>query len=81
MEDGKEKFPNGMIFKRPRENAPAFVKGHVSIKVDEFIPWLETHKKADFWVNLDLLISKEGKPYFKLDTWEPEKKAEGDIAL
>ncbi len=37
METKKEKvFAEGFIFKRPREGAPDFVKGNISIKVDEF---------------------------------------------
>ena len=28
------------------------------------------------WVNGDMLVSKAGKGYAKLDTWEPDKKQE-----
>ena len=67
-------FPEGIFFKRKREQAPDFVKGHLSIKVDEAINWLrEKGKAGDEWVNLDLLNSKEGKLYLKVDTWKPSE--------
>lgn len=62
-------FANGLMFKRPRENAPEFVKGSLSIKIDEFITFLKQHEKKG-WVNLDLKESKGLKLYFELNTWE-----------
>lgn len=67
-------FGEGLIFKRPHENAKDFVKGHMAVKVDEAIAFLQKYKKADGWVNLDLLASKgNAKLYFKLNTWEKPK--------
>lgn len=72
----EKKFAQGFIFKRPRENAPDFVKGSLSIKVSEAIKFLNQEKDTD-WVNLDLLVSKDGsKLYFTLNNWKPEKKEE-----
>ena len=62
-------FANGLIFKRPRENAPNFVKGTLSIRVSEFVEFLNKNAKND-WVNLDLKESKGLKLYFELNTWE-----------
>lgn len=75
MSEQKESIlVDGLFFKKPIETAPDFVKGHVSIKADELIAFLTKHKKADGWVNVDLLKSKDGtKLYFKLNTWEPKK--------
>lgn len=68
---------DGMFFKKPHENAPDFVKGSVSMKADELVAFLQKHKKADGWVNVDLLKSKDGsKLYFKLNTFQPEKKTD-----
>ena len=36
-------FLNGLIFKLPRENAPDFVKGSLSIKREELIEFLREH--------------------------------------
>lgn len=67
-------FGEGFIFKRPHESAPQFVKGLMAVKVDEAIAFLQKYKKADGWVNLDLLASKDNsKLYFKLNTWEKPK--------
>jgi hypothetical protein len=76
MSEQKESIlVDGMFFKKPIETAPDFVKGHVSMKAKELIAFIEKYQKADGWVNIDLLKSKDGtKLYFKLNTWEPEKK-------
>jgi hypothetical protein len=67
-------FGEGIFFKQ-KENAPSFVVGAVSIKVDEFIVFLKDNVKKG-WVNLDLKESKGGKHYFQLDTWEPKPQGE-----
>jgi hypothetical protein len=71
MSEQKETvFLDGFIFKRPREGAPDFVKGEMSIKVDEAVAFLQKNSKNG-WINADLLNSKDGtKLYFKLNTWE-----------
>lgn len=68
-------FADGMFFKRPREGAPEYIKGSVSIKVADFIPFVEKYTKEG-WVNLDLKESKGSKLYFELNTWSKgqEKK-------
>jgi hypothetical protein len=73
-------FLDGFIFKRPHESSPDFVKGNMAIKVDEAIAFLQKHKKADGWVNTDLLVSKDGqKLYFKLNTWEKPADASNPV--
>jgi hypothetical protein len=52
------------------ERAPDFVTANLSIKVDELIPFLQQHVKAG-WVNVQLKVSKGGKHYAELDTWQP----------
>ena len=69
----------GFFFERPREGAPAFVKGRLSIQVEKAIAFLEEHKNDKGYINLDLLTSKENKPYLKLNTWKPEAKKEEEI--
>ena len=61
-------FADGFSFKR-RENAPDFVVGRQSIKVDEAIVFLKQHAKGG-WVNLDIKQAKGGNYYCELDTWE-----------
>jgi hypothetical protein len=67
----EKKFVDGMIFKRPKEGSPDFVKGKISIKVDEFIQCLRANESND-WVNIDMLKSKEkGSIYFVINDWKP----------
>jgi len=66
----------GMFFDRPREGAPEFVKGRMSIKVSDALPFLEVNKNEAGYVNLDLLTSKAGKLYLKLNTYKPKDSQE-----
>ena len=68
-------FADGFIFKR-RENAPEFVIGNISVKVEDAVAFLNANKKNG-WVNLNVLNSQAGKPYIELDTFVPKKKANG----
>ncbi|MHA2388233.1 MAG: hypothetical protein ACXACW_05875 [Candidatus Hodarchaeales archaeon] len=67
-------FADGFLFKR-RENAPEFVIGNISVKVDDAITFLNNNQKNG-WVNLNVLNSKGGKPYIELDTFVPKKRAD-----
>jgi hypothetical protein len=69
----KEKvFADGFSFKR-RENAPDFVVGRCSIKIDDAISFLKSNEKNG-WVNLNINKAKSGSYYMELDTFEPNKK-------
>ena len=75
MSEKKEKiFADGIIFKRPREGAPSFVKGNISVKVADFGVFLAKHEKNG-WVNIDLKESAGGKLYLELNTWEKKVDA------
>jgi len=75
MEQKKEAvFVDGMIFKKPKEGAPEFIKGHISIKAPELIAFLQKHAKPDGWVNIDMKKSQKGSLYFQLNDWTPPKK-------
>ena len=70
-------FVNGLVFKLPRDGAPDFVKGSLSIKVEEMITFL-SGKKTD-WVNIDLKVSKAGKAYAQVNTFVPESRQDATI--
>jgi glycerol-3-phosphate responsive antiterminator len=61
-------FADGLIVKTA-DNQPDFVIGKLSIKVDEFVKFINANQKNG-WVNIDLLKGKSGKPYAKLNTYE-----------
>lgn len=66
-------FAEGIYFNLPRENAPEFVRGSISFKVDKAMEFLKTNENNAGYVNIDLKVSKEGKAYAELNTWTPEK--------
>ena len=59
MSQDEKIFANGFSFKR-RDNAPEFVVGRLSLKVDEAMVFVKEHMK-DGWINY----------YVELDTYEP----------
>ena len=70
MSENQERtFADGFIFKR-RENAPEWVIGNISVKVDDAITFLKTNEKKG-WVNLNIKRGRSGNPYIELDTYEP----------
>jgi hypothetical protein len=68
-------FADGMIVKKPHQNAPDFVKATVSFKMKEFVEWGRLHHKEG-WVNVQIKESKGGKLYAALDTFTPSKQEE-----
>tara|TARA_R100001530_G_scaffold84530_1_gene58889 strand:+ start:495 stop:749 length:255 start_codon:yes stop_codon:yes gene_type:complete len=70
-------FPVGLSIKDPHEKAPDFVRGRLSIKKSELIPWLET-QEGD-WVNMDIKRSKGQNLYLQVDTWKPTKSAQPSV--
>lgn len=69
-------FPQGIIFKKPNEKAPEWVKGQLSFKVDEACAFLQEHVNNG-WVNIDIKKSKEGKMYLQLNAWKKENTGGG----
>lgn len=73
-------FATGFFFERPKEGAPEFVKGRMSIKVEEALALLTQHKNDKGYVNLDLLQSKDKtKLYLTVNTWKKEEVNPADI--
>lgn len=70
-------FADGFSFKR-NDNAPEFVVGKQSIKVDEAIAFLKANAKNG-WVNLDIKQAKGGNYYCELDTWVAKPKEEKPV--
>ncbi len=73
MAEEKKIFANGFSFKR-NENAPDFVIGKQSIKVDEAVAFLQANQNNG-WVNLEIKLGQSGKYYIELDTWKPKETA------
>lgn len=69
----KEKiFADGFSFKK-NDNAPSFVVGKLSLKVEDAIAFMKKNDKSG-WVNLNINQANSGNFYVELDTWEPTQK-------
>lgn len=70
-QEKKTVFADGIMFTKKRDGAPDFVRGGVSVRVEQFYTWAKQHANQNGFVNLDLLKSKEkGTLYFKLNDWK-----------
>lgn len=70
-----KKFIDGLLVKAPRGNAPDYVVGHLSLKREELIAWLQ--QQDGEWVNVDLKIANSGKWYAQVDDWKPNQQRSG----
>ena len=73
-------FANGFSFKRS-ENAPDFVVGRMSVKVEDAIAFLKENDKNG-WVNISIKYARSGNAYCELNNFEPTKmsKNEGNMS-
>jgi hypothetical protein len=75
-------FPEGIRVFSPRQGAPDFVKGSIVISPNILIEWLKKNKelltdyKGEKQLTLDLLNSKDGKPYLAVNNFKPSDKKE-----
>ena len=69
-----KKFADGMIIKKGRKD---FIKCSLAFNCKEFLETMKANNK-DGWLNVDLKVSRAGKLYGEIDTWEPNKKKEED---
>ncbi len=71
MSEEKEHFfMDGLFVKKPREGAPDFVKGSISLRVKEAIEYLQRVKSE--WINLDIKEGKSGDWYAEVNLWKPD---------
>jgi hypothetical protein len=69
--DREEKiFADGFSFKR-NENAPEFVVGRLSMKVDDAVKFIKDNQKNG-WINFDIKKARTGNFYVELDTYTPK---------
>lgn len=67
----------GFYGKAARDGAPSFVKGGLSVKVDDAIAFLTANKNADGWVSIDFLENKNDHSKWNafLNTWKKSETA------
>lgn len=67
-------FADGFSFKR-NDNAPNFVVGRLSMKVEDAVVFLKANAKNG-WVNVDIKQAQAGNYYCELDTWTPNNNSD-----
>ena len=76
MQQEEKIFADGFSFKRS-ENAPDFVIGRLSMKVEDAVAFIKEHEKRG-WINLNIKQARSGNYYVELDTYEP--KTDGKVS-
>ncbi len=71
-------FAGGMYFNLPNDNAPNWVKGRMSIKVEDAIKFLKENVNSEGYVNLDFTESKNGKGCAFLNTYQKNSQSSGN---
>lgn len=67
-------YPKGIYFDKPRDNAPDFVIGRISIKKEALLEWLnETPANEKGYINLEVLNGRENKPYIRINDYKSKK--------
>jgi len=70
------KFVDGLFYNEPREGAPDFVLASLSIDKIKFGEWLlQQEVDAKGYVKVDVLRSKAGKAYLKLNDFKPKAQS------
>lgn len=72
----KKKYIDGIFVKDPHEKAPDFVLGRIAINREKAIKSLQ--EMDDEWINIDVLKSRDGNVYGKLDTYKKEEENTGN---
>lgn len=76
------KFVNGLYVKKPSEKAPSWVITKLSFNAVEFMSYLTENANEKGYVDISILINRDGKHYAKLDKYERiGSKAESEDGL
>lgn len=73
-------FPEGIRVFSPRQGSPDWVKGSIVITPNDLFIWLKANEKylgeykGKKQITLDLLNSKDGKPYLAVNDFTAAKK-------
>ncbi len=69
------KFIDGLLVKPPRDGAPEYIVGKLSLKREELIAWLQ--QQDGEWISADIKIAQSGKWYAQVDDWKPDRQRGG----
>jgi hypothetical protein len=68
----ENEFPKGIMIRKPKDNAPDFIRGQISLKLDEAIPYLQSKASFNNWLNIDIKISKQGSMYLAVNNYKKQ---------
>lgn len=74
MSQEQKEYADGFYFKEKNDNAPAWAKGKMSVKVNEAIAYLQKYQAiGEEWLNFDLASQQKdpNKWSAKRNTWKP----------
>lgn len=63
-------YPDGIRIWEPREGAPSFIKGSVSVHPETLLNWSKQYQDAKGYIRLDLKEGRDGKLYMVLNTYK-----------
>ena len=69
----ENQFIKGLFVNKPSDKAPDFVIAKCSISADTFPQFLKDNVNGKGYMNFDILESKDGKFYAKLDDFVPNQ--------
>lgn len=72
----EQKYPKGITFFTPRENAPTWVKGSLVISINQFKEWINSNQELlteheKYGKQIKLTITDKG---LQVDTYKPQPK-------
>lgn len=67
----------GLYYNEPRQGAPDYVLGSLSVHRERFIAWINRHEIDEKgYIKIDVLRAKSsGKVYCKINDWKPGNQA------
>ena len=77
MSNNDNTLARGLYYNPPHPKAPAYVKCSLSIQRTNFIAWLnQMEEDAKGYIKIDVLESKGGKIYAKVNEWKPSDQGQ-----
>jgi len=68
-----KKFTKGIWFNPRKERQPEFIIGQLSIQHETFLDWINTQNFDEKgYIRLDILMSKDNKPYLVVNEWKKQ---------
>jgi hypothetical protein len=77
----QKNFITGMRFSAPREKAPEWCKGTISVNIEEFVAYARANQDSRGWLNIDVKESKGGNLYCELNTYGRKKNEAPEIPI